>query len=104
LRAIVCCERRQRGRRGGSDRVEDAEQRIGVSGCVAADQIREVEVVARVHAHAIGQKAAQRDLLAASSSETLMPSTFAAFAVDDLGADIRRARMVGSLRAARATQ
>ena len=62
-RAIAGRERGERRRRGGRDRVEDAEQRVGVARRIAADQRREVEVVAGVHAHAGRQPRAQRDLL-----------------------------------------
>ena len=52
----------QRRRGGRRDRVEDAEQRVAVALAVAADQLRVVEVVAGVEAHAVGQPAAQLDL------------------------------------------
>ena len=65
---------------------------------VAADQRREIEVVAGVHAHAGAAAGARSAIsLSASSSEILMPSTFAALCRDHARADIHRARMVGSL-------
>ncbi len=52
------------GRRGrGRDRIEDAEQRVAVALLVAGDQLRVVEIVAGVHAHALGQAPAHDDFL-----------------------------------------
>ena len=48
---------------GALARSEDPEQRVGVALRVALDQLREAEIVAGVHAHALGQLAAHRDLL-----------------------------------------
>ena len=61
-RAVARVERLQRRRRGGRDRVEDAEQGVAVAVLVAGDQLGVVEVVARVELHAVGQPPAQRDL------------------------------------------
>ena len=59
---VAVVERGERRRRGRRDRVEDPEQRVAVAAHVAADQRRVVEVVARVHADALRQPPAQRDL------------------------------------------
>ena len=59
---VAVVERGERRGRGGRDRVEDAEQRVAVAVLVAADQLRVVEVVAGVEAHAVGERAAERDL------------------------------------------
>ncbi len=56
-------QRCQRGARGRCDRIEDAQQGVAMHPAVAGDQLRIIEVVAGVHAHALGQARAQRDLL-----------------------------------------
>ena len=53
---------RQRRRRGRRDRVEDAEQRVGMALRVAGDQLGEIEVVAGIHAHAWAELAPHLDL------------------------------------------
>src|SRR5438105_8805760 len=57
---------RQRSERCGArrrDRVEDAEKGFRMSAVIAADQGREVEIVAGVHANSGRKSAAKRDLL-----------------------------------------
>src|SRR5262249_42651494 len=46
----------------GCNGIEDAEQRIRVASVVARDQLRVVEVVASIHANALGETAAHHDL------------------------------------------
>ena len=53
--AVAGCERGECGGGGRRDGVEDAEQRVAVALVVAGDQLRVVEVVARIHAHALGE-------------------------------------------------
>ena len=76
-RLVAARERRERRGGGRRDRVEDAEERVGIALLVAGDQVGEVEVVA---AYTCGRRAAgggaSRSPDAASSSEILMPSTF----------------------------
>ena len=52
---------RQRRRGGRRDRIEDAEQRIGIALLVAEDQFGEIEVVAGIHPHAGRQLAPHGD-------------------------------------------
>ena len=59
---VPVIERSQRRRGDRGDWVEDAEQGVAVPVVVAADQLREVEVVAGVQANAGGQPPAERDL------------------------------------------
>ena len=60
---VVRGQRRQRPAHRRRDRIEDAEQRVGMALRVAGDQFRVVEVVAGVHAHAARQAPAHGDLL-----------------------------------------
>ena len=63
-RAVAGRERRQRGRRRRRDRVEDAEQRVGVPGAsppISSAKLKSSPVYMRTPG---GQPAAQRDLLA----------------------------------------
>ena len=67
-------------------------------GRVAADQLGEVEVVARVHAHAGRQQAAQRDLLAGVEQRHLDAVDLRGVRADHRRADVGRARVVGIAR------
>ena len=60
--AITGSQRRERGGGRRRDGIEDAEQRVAVALLVAGDQLGVVEVVARIHAHALRQPAAHDDL------------------------------------------
>ena len=77
-RQVVVVQGGQRGRRRGSDGRERSEQRVGVMGAVATDQLGVVEVVAGVEADAVRQPARRPVSCSADSSDTLTPSTLAA--------------------------
>ena len=87
--------RRRRARasaaRGGRrDRVEDAEQRVAVALRVAGDQLGVVEVVAGVHAHALGQAAAHGDLLVLVEQRDLDAVDLGGVRVDDAERRVHR--------------
>ena len=98
--AVAGRQRRERRGRGRRDGIEDPEQRVGVAGRVAADQLREVEVVARVHADALRQARAQRDFLGLVEQRHLDAIHFRRVGADDRGADVGGA---GMIRVARET-
>lgn len=60
--------------------VEDAQQGVAEALFVAGDELRVVEVVARVAADALREAAAQLDLAPRVEEETLMPSTLSGWA------------------------
>jgi hypothetical protein len=92
--AVALRQRRERRGRGRRDGIEDPEQGVGVAGGVAADQFREVEVVAGVHANARRQTHAQRDLLGLVEQRHLDPVHLRRVGADDLRADVGGAAMI----------
>ena len=93
---VAGCERRERGRGGRRDGVEDAEQRIAVALLVAGDQLRVVEVVARIHAHALGELAAHDDLLVLVEQRDLDAVDLGGMRVDDRDGGLHRRHVVGA--------
>ena len=89
-RLVAARERGQcrRGRR--RDRVEDAEQRVGVALLVARDQLGEIEVVTGVHPYARREAAAHRDLAVAVEQRDLDAIDLRGVPVDHLDGDVHR--------------
>ena len=86
----VSRKRRQRGRGRRRDRIENAEQRVRIALLVALDQFREVEVVAGIHANAVRQAAAKRDLLALVEQRDLDPVHFRRIGLEHGETDFHR--------------
>src|SRR5207302_1295762 len=68
---------------GRRDRVEDPQQRVAVSLPVPQDQPVVVKVVARVHAHALGQKRAHLDFALRVQERDLDPVDLGTMLADD---------------------
>ena len=93
-RAVAGRERGERRGRRRRDRVEDAEQRVGVPGAspsISSAKLKSSPVYMRTPA---GSRRRMAISLSLSSSDTLTPSTLAAFARDDGEADVHRARVM----------
>ena len=89
----------QRGERGGGGRrdgVEDAEQGVAVALVVAGDQLGVVEVVAGIHAHALGELAAHDDLLVLVEQRDLDAVDLGGVRVDDADGGLHRRHVVGA--------
>ncbi len=100
-RDVARGELAERGRRGGRDGVEDAEQRVAVAVLVAGDELRVVEVVAGVHADAARQAPAHRDLLAGVEERDLDAVDLRGVGLDDAKRRVHRAHGVGVAPVAR---
>ena len=87
-------ERAERRRRRRRDGVEDAEQRVGIALLVARDQLGVVEVVAGVHAHALRQAAAHRDLLVLVEQRNLDAVDLGGIGRDHVDRDLHRLHVV----------
>ena len=86
--------RRERGRRGRRDHVEDAEQRVREALLVAVDQLGVVEVVAGIGAHPLRQSAAQADFLVLVEQRQLDAVHLRRVVADDVDADVHRREVV----------
>ena len=80
----------QRGRRGGRDRIEDAEQRVAVRVPVPQNQLVVVQIVARVHPHAVGEARAELDFASGVEQRELDPVDHTLVITDDRETSVRR--------------